>query len=205
MATNRTFAEIRAEREAEKKKNMSRTGQNSTTWKMKRAIGKQRAGVVALKQADLVTEIKKYLYKNMPDKFHHNMKHDMKDLIPALAEHLSGEGLHYVEDKYKLGRNAVSSALKMWFPSREGREEALANLMLDNALHAGMVFSKKADELTPRDAALATGIFSQRYQELRKAQNTNFQPEIPVTLVMSLERTIQRAKQIEAKVIENET
>lgn len=194
----RTFKQIREEIEARKHANMKHTGKGAMSHKMKKALGKNATE----KQAKVVSDLKKKLIETMPHSFHPNMTHPIQKLIPAMAEHLAGAGLHEVEDKYQLSRNSVSSALKMWFDTRESREEALANILLDNALTSGMIFKEKAHELSARDAALATGIYTERYTGFKKAQLTNFQPDIPINLVMQLDATLAAAKKVQAKVIE---
>lgn len=167
-----------------------------------------KKGEVALKMATTVKKIKKTLLMNLPEvkdvpigRPPFQPKNQMA-IVNATAEHLAGETIPWVEEKYKLAHGTVTTALRMFFPSTEQREEALSNLLLDNALTGAMIFKKKAHTLSARDAALTTGIFTQRHIELKKAKQNNYQAEIPVTMVLKLEETLAKAKLIHGKTLD---
>lgn len=173
--------------------------------KMRRAL-RCKPGEVAEKMPHIVKKIKAKLLHHIPErKTKAGNKADNQNqmqIVNATAEHLAGESIPWVEEKYKLAHGTVKTALKMFFPSEEQRENALRNLLLDNAITGAMIFKKKAHSLSARDAALTAGIFTQRFSELKKAQANNYQPEIPVTMVIKLEETLARAKEIHGKILD---
>ena len=119
----------------------------------------------------------------------------------AIAEHLAGETRKYVNEKYHVN---VQEALKMYFPNSAQREQVLEDVLLDNALIANVKFQTKADDLSARDAALASGIFTQRFSEFKKARKNDHNPEVPIQTVILLQQTLERVKEVHGKVIEIE-
>lgn len=167
--------------------------------KLRKAF-KCKHGQVHKKQPELLRKAKALLLKNIPETF--DRQDSLTATINATAEHLAGESQAFVEKKYGLARSAVSDALNLFFPSTELRRAALKNLLLDGALQSAVIFRQKAEAMTAPQAAITAGILSQRYVELEKAEQNNFKEEIPVALVIQLEATIQKVKQVHGKTID---
>ena len=158
-------------------------------------------GEVAAKQPEVVLMIKKKLLENRPDKISPIMKGSLIAKENAIAEHLAGESQDFVNAKYHVD---VQHALRMYFPNSAQREQVLEDVLLDNALISNVIFQRKASDLSARDAALASGIYTQRFSELKKARKSDHNPEVPVATVILLQQTLERVKQVHGRVIELE-
>ena len=128
-----------------------------------------------------------------------------KKTVTALAEHLGGgESQRELERKYNLSNGYLNATLKRIFPSPELMEKVMEEILLANTLVCAAVVNEKAPEMSAKDAAVATGIMAQRYLEVKKARSTNFQGDLPVSVVIKLESTMKRLDEKHGRIIDVE-
>lgn len=149
----------------------------------------------------LVRRIKGKLVKFVPTR--KDSRVNIDERLTAVAKHLAGKSQREVETEMGLGNGYVNSALKRMFPDKAILEDLLEKLMLNNAVTAGQVFHEKAKDLTPKDAAIAGGIYTQRYIDLKKAKNSGFKETPSTSLILTLESTLAKAeKALGGRVLE---
>lgn len=124
-------------------------------------------------------------------------KHGVGKVATALAEHLTGVTQRECEEKYKLSNGYLNLMLKKMFPNTEAMEKCLEEVLLSNAIICGAVLREKAPEMSGKDAAIATGIMSQRFLEVKKARQNNFREDTPsIAILLQLQSTMEKVGQI---------
>lgn len=178
-------------------------GAGSTSARLRKALGCERGEVYKHFPAE-VKKVKIKLMGLIPKNFAQNRKSNILTVVSATAEHLLGETQSDSEKKYKLEKGEVQNALRLFFPSKEERLNALSNLLLDNAITGAMIFKEKKKDLTVMQAAIAAGLFTDKFIQLQKAKQNNFasDADVNVSLILQLEKTLARTKEIHGKTID---
>jgi hypothetical protein len=179
-------------------------GRGQTSARLKKSLGVKDGEIhTTIFDNATVKKVKIKLMGLIPNQFDKNRKSNILSTVAATAEHLLGENQSFVEKKYKLGKGEVANALRMFFPSKEDRLNALSNILLDNALIASVKFQEKKKDLTVMQAAIAAGLFTDKFVQLQKAQTSGFKEnEVPVNLILKLEQTLAHAKEVHGKIID---
>lgn len=133
-----------------------------------------------------------------------NARHSILKQSKALAEHLVGDSQRDVEERNGLSNGYINSLLTKKFGDRQQLNELLEDVLLENALVAGAIFQDKAPEMSGRDAAIATGVFTQRLLEVQKAKQPD-QGVLPITVLLRLEETLDRVRQVRHGLVLNAT
>jgi len=166
-----------------------------------RTAFKCKQGEVAKRNPIVVKAIKKKLLMHRPATVHGNLTTNTQHVEQAIAEHLAGETQKFVDEKYNCN---VRRALQMYFPDQPTREQILEDILLDNALISAVQFQDKAEDLNARDAAVAAGIFTQKFSEFKRARQSGHQEQIPINLILQLNNTLENVKKIHGPIIEME-
>lgn len=126
-----------------------------------------------------------------------------EERLEMLAEYfLTGKSQHSIEKKWGMSRGYIKHALNRTFADREKLESILYDLNIENAVVSHLVFQKKAESMTARDAAIAAGIFTQRFAEIKRLTQTATAPVLDVNLTLKLEETMDKLKRIHGPVID---
>lgn len=184
-----------------------------------KAAKRSAAGREGLKKAKLNRELNLTFDESIADKFpdeHLRLKAKILSRLPednpqrekfadATARHIMGDPSAKVEQHMGVNYHRIHQIMGMVFPDRDEMLETLETTLVSNALIANAVFMSKAHELNPRDAALATGIFTQRAIEMKRDREGKDVAPIDFRLVVSLESTLSKIHELkQAKVIELE-
>lgn len=191
----------------EKKTAIAKNSHTGISRKMKRKL-KMKDGGFAVKNPEALEKARATMYRQMMKSgYVAKSKHSTptKKLALALGEHACGESQRDVEKKYALANGTVNKVLQRIFPSREAMEDCLENLLLSNALLCGDRIMELAPSMTANEASVATGIMTQRYLETRKARANHFSTDVPVAVIIRLEQTMEKIKQVHGRVIEVDT
>lgn len=197
----------------------------SFSWKMKKASGLPRGTFNVEAAQKIQKQIKNkvgpedwcFRTRNPNNPQPPRSLREQEKFIKGLAIHLSGEtikdaayvaGIPHFEDlarfKLKFLKNTPDFPL------------FLENLFLQEATRSIQIFGKKADEMSPMQAATVAGIFTDKAIQLRKGRQNDFKPDTPppsVTLIQQLKMTVEKVNSfrnkkgqvIEAEIIEDET
>lgn len=152
---------------------------------------KKATGLVSgqLAHAKAVEQIRELVY----DKAQPTTSKERTELL-ALAEHLAGESQLHVESKYALAQGAVGRLVRKVFLNEEELLDFLQSAMATNAMVANQIFFEKAHELTALQAAQASGIFTGKLVELKKARVSGFRQEtVPVNVLIDLNTALQKS------------
>lgn len=114
----------------------------------------------------------------------------------AIAEHLVGDSQAVVEERHGLSNGYINKMLSHNFADRNKLDRILENVLLENAVVSGAIFQEKAHELTAPQAAVAAGIFSQRYAEKKRDKQNADSGTAPVAVLIQLNNTLERVRSI---------
>lgn len=127
----------------------------------------------------------------------------------AAAAHLMGDTQEAAAEQFGVSMHLIQALFSAKYPAREKMEELLETVLLGNAHIASAIFAKNApQELAARDAAVAAGIFSSRYMEVKQQRENKDRPTFNVGVIIQLQQTLSnidakaKAKQLEGKIID---
>jgi hypothetical protein len=95
-------------------------------------------------------------------------------LVMMAKDKSSGMSDKEISKKYAVSTSYIQASLKTLFLTTKVGKEILKGVLLDNAVACGMRVRETVDELQPMQAAIATGIMTQRLIDLDK--HTSNQP-----------------------------
>lgn len=128
-----------------------------------------------------------------------------KKMASATARYMMGDAAAKVENQIGVNYSKIHQIMGIVFPDPKEMISVLETTLLNNAVLANAVFMSKAHDLTPKDAAIASGIFAQRFLELKKDREGTDTPPVDFKLVVQLQATLadlNTIKQIPGKVID---
>jgi len=124
----------------------------------------------------------------------------------GVAKYMMGDAAGKIDKEIGVNYSKIHQIMDVVFPDPKEMVKVLENTLLNNAVLANAIFLSKAHELSPKDAAVAAGIFAQRFLELKKDREGTDQQPIDLKLIVQLQGTlgqIHQLKQLDnSKVIE---
>lgn len=121
----------------------------------------------------------------------------------AVARHMMGDPAAKVERQMGINSSMIHRIMDMVFPDKADMLATLETTLGANALIANAQFMATAHRMEGRDAAMAAGIFTQRFLETKRDREGKDITPIDFKLVVNLQATLADLNQIkQAKAID---
>lgn len=125
--------------------------------------------------------------------------------MKALRDHLCGETLRSAALKYGITPDALIDYKKKFFRADPNLTQFLEEVLYDAAIDSLEIFSEKKNEMSATQAAMTTGIFTDKVIALRKARVNDFRPDnaLPIKDLHVLQRILEAGEK--AKLVRGRT
>lgn len=163
--------------------------------KIKSQIGLKDGEKISQKFPKQVKDLTRRLIPLMPDT--KIAKHVM---AKAAAKIMTGETHESVAEELKIPLRKIQQIFATSYPERERMDALLETSLLANAHLSNVMFMEKADTLSARDAAVAAGIFSSRFLEVKQHRENKGKPQVNIGVVLQLSGILQRIDEKEKTV-----
>lgn len=143
---------------------------------------------------DKVAKVKRKILREIEVKRPSARAFPIMKTVQAVAEHLVGDSQAVVEERHGLSNGYINKMLSHNFADKAKLDSILENVLLENAVVSSAIFQEKAHEMNAPQAAVAAGIFSQRYAEKKRDKQNADTGNAPVAVLIRLDSTLEKLK-----------